>query len=293
MTIYYTVYQITNKVNGKIYIGAHKTEVLNDNYMGSGDTIKSAIKKYGVGNFEKQILFVADSEKEMFLKEAELVDDDFILREDTYNIIPGGLGWSGLGKHVTEQGIGIHALTFHERSCISKINQANRDPEERRQMCSRAGKIAGAAAVASKSGIHGLSAEHRVVNAKRGNDALREIGAGFFNPETQSELGKRGGPKNKGFVWYTDGKSSYKYTAKQQNDMNFDDFLRANPNFSRGRPIGFNEGNARPHIKGRRRFVTNGITNKQIATCDVELFLLNNHDFVLGKTNINRVNNRR
>lgn len=40
---YYTVYKITNAVNGKVYIGKHETDDLNDDYMGSGKLIRAAV----------------------------------------------------------------------------------------------------------------------------------------------------------------------------------------------------------------------------------------------------------
>lgn len=38
---YYYIYQITNLVNAKIYVGVHKTKDLNDGYMGSGKVISA------------------------------------------------------------------------------------------------------------------------------------------------------------------------------------------------------------------------------------------------------------
>lgn len=88
--MYYTVYRITNIINNKIYIGIHATDDLDDGYMGSGDKIKEAIKKHGVENFKKEILFVYNTLDAALLTESEIVDEDFIKRTDTYNITLGG-----------------------------------------------------------------------------------------------------------------------------------------------------------------------------------------------------------
>ena len=96
---YYTVYKITNLVNDKIYIGAHKTSDLDDGYMGSGVAIGRAQKKYGLVNFEKEIIHFCESEQLMLLKEKAIVNQEFVDRNDTYNLtLGGGCGWSHLSN---------------------------------------------------------------------------------------------------------------------------------------------------------------------------------------------------
>lgn len=97
----YLIYQTTNLLNNKIYIGKHQTNNLDDGYIGSGKHLNRAIKKYGLENFKTEILFKFDTEQEMNAKEAELVTEDFCSREDTYNICVGGQGgWSYVNKNI-------------------------------------------------------------------------------------------------------------------------------------------------------------------------------------------------
>jgi len=84
------IYQITNLVNGKIYIGRHITNKVDDGYMGSGNEIQKAQSKYGIENFQREILFDFNNAQDMIDKENELLSEEFVKRKDVYNIVVGG-----------------------------------------------------------------------------------------------------------------------------------------------------------------------------------------------------------
>lgn len=101
----YIVYLTENIVNNKIYIGIHKTEnpEIFDGYLGNGVSIRDqskikhpkepfhyAIKKYGIKNFRRSTIKVFDTLEDALKLEAEIVNEEFIKRKDTYNITLGG-----------------------------------------------------------------------------------------------------------------------------------------------------------------------------------------------------------
>jgi hypothetical protein len=90
------IYEITNNINGKIYIGK---DVFNKKtYYGSGVLIKRAIKKYGKDNFSKKIIDTANSYEELSKKEVYWINK-YRETNDLYNITKGGDGGDTLSTH--------------------------------------------------------------------------------------------------------------------------------------------------------------------------------------------------
>lgn len=90
--ILHLVYKTTSLLDGKYYIGVHSTVDIDDGYMGSGIILRNAIKKHGVKNFSREILFSFETRLDLLKKEAELVNDELLKDPLCYNLIAGGGG---------------------------------------------------------------------------------------------------------------------------------------------------------------------------------------------------------
>ena len=101
--IYGVIYKITNKIDGKVYIGQTKHS-FDERYHYNLEKythnlpLKNAIKKYGINNFEiNKCIDVAFSEIELDIKE-ECYISIYKSYKNGYNLTLGGDGIKGLAK---------------------------------------------------------------------------------------------------------------------------------------------------------------------------------------------------
>lgn len=101
----YIVYLTINIKNRKIYVGVHKTEDDTfDGYIGNGINIyqpstnkfpktifQKAVKKYGFDAFKRITLFTFDDMETAYEAEAFIVNEEFLKRNDVYNMKLGGI----------------------------------------------------------------------------------------------------------------------------------------------------------------------------------------------------------
>jgi hypothetical protein len=97
------IYKTTNIVNKKFYVGKHSQKTSKkDTYMGSGNVIQMAIKKYGKENFTKEIISYHASSEDAFIEECNVVTIDLVNDDMCYNIHVGGVGGYAPGLFRTD-----------------------------------------------------------------------------------------------------------------------------------------------------------------------------------------------
>lgn len=95
--MHFYIYEVTNNINGKKYIGKRKCTcpIEEDTYMGSGKLIKKAINKYGKDNFSKTILKICEDENSAFKWEEHFIKEvNAFKNPNYYNISAGKAGFN-------------------------------------------------------------------------------------------------------------------------------------------------------------------------------------------------------
>lgn len=195
--MFYTVYRITNKINGKTYHGMHKTKNLDDGYMGSGKVIRRAIEKHGLKNFQKDILFVFDSKQEMELKEAEIVNPEYLASGTTYNLKEGGLGGFDF---VNEKGLSVRHFSKENAKAYNKLgyDKVNGDPllsEKRMQNALAALAVAHVTNPKPFEGkLHSVSSRQKMSEKAKERTTSFQLGSVWISNGSESKIVTRDEP---------------------------------------------------------------------------------------------------
>lgn len=189
------VYLTRNLINGKMYVGCHKSSKVDPSYYGSGKLLHYAIKKYGLENFSVEILKWCKTKDDLFNSEREIIESlDCVNSDDYYNIASGGHGGD------TKSGLDP---VSHERF-INKSRESNtgriRSEESKRNMSNNHADFNG-----DKNPFYG----------KKHSDVTKE------------KISKNNARAHKGKYWITDKVSNEVLVSKED--------ICKYPNYVRGR----------------------------------------------------------
>lgn len=102
--MYGYIYITKNLINGKRYIGQHKSKTKDKYYLGSGIILNKAIRKYGRSNFKLKIIYSAESNEELDFAEKTFIKAFNAVKNPLfYNIHEGGTGGNTKAGYTPEQ----------------------------------------------------------------------------------------------------------------------------------------------------------------------------------------------
>lgn len=207
--MFFYLYQITNLVNNKIYIGVHSTKDIDDGYMGSGVNIRSAIKKYGIDNFKKDILLTFDNVEDMYAKEKEIVTEEFLLRKDSYNLRIGGTGGFDYINKNNLSGFYNTEVARKGRQSTNALLEV-RYGEQWKKIISKNGNKALQKKREDDPNFNQIMIEHSRRNIKIASQYANTPLAIQNKKNTFNKIGHQQGKKNSqyGKMWITNGKES-------------------------------------------------------------------------------------
>ena len=149
------IYKTTNIINGKFYVGQSLYD--DPKYLGGGNLIKKAIKKYGKENFHKEIIDICFSRDQLNEREVYWIEKldsrnpsvgynmakggpAFHITEDSKKKISNTLKGKYTGENSYRYGI---KLTDQHKNCISESNKGKKISDETRKKISESnlGKV--------------------------------------------------------------------------------------------------------------------------------------------------------
>ena len=100
------IYKTTNTLNRMYYIGMHRTDDMDDGYLGSGVAFMKAISLFGRSVFTREVLQFAESDYELRCLEKQYVPRSVVDDPLCYNLTTGGGGRVCFGEpcNLTEEG---------------------------------------------------------------------------------------------------------------------------------------------------------------------------------------------
>ena len=266
------VYWIKNITTGYKYIGVKygkrntHPNLFWKTYFTSSNNVHKLIDLYGQDDFKIKILKTFDNKYDALTYENKLnrlafrrvdylnlhynfiaedeTEESFLFKEAKHKKIASIVGTlshlnsTGIHKLSKEEKIAIASMGGKAAAIINKeLGQAIFDPSVRERQHETL-REKGVSAyydpelrfdISSAGGANGLfSKSYRERNGISDDEFIK----------LQSARGKIGGVMNKGSRFYTDGVNTYKYMASDQERLSFDDFLKQNPTFRKGRTLG-------------------------------------------------------
>lgn len=151
--MYGYVYLTTNLVNGRKYIGQHKSEQFTENYKGSGKILRQAFDKYGWSNFRVELLEECDSKEDLDRSEVKWISDmNAVYSDEYYNIAFGGSSRHGPISEDQKKALSEFGKTrtgcknpfygkHHTEETINKIKEANSKRDDFSSCGANRGKV--------------------------------------------------------------------------------------------------------------------------------------------------------
>lgn len=120
--MYGYIYETTNLINGKKYIGLHTAKKFEGNkYLGSGINLIKDIEKYGKQNFKVVLIETCNSLQE--LEEHEIFHiniNNAVENPKYYNIAPGGHAGGGKCIPSKESRIKMSVAAYNRGNCLTE-----------------------------------------------------------------------------------------------------------------------------------------------------------------------------